>query len=151
MTTAEETARSSLGEELRRGREELRSVGGAIGGIADDLRGLAAAESALARAEMQDSMSAVVRLAAFGAAAAVLAVIGVVFVFRTIMAGLDEAGLTQWAAALITALIALALAAGLGLYARKQMADVTLVPRRTMDSLKEDVAWVREQTRRNSA
>jgi hypothetical protein len=100
----------------------------------------------LAKAEMVDKgRRAGVGVAALAAAGvAALLALGALTAF--LILALDGV-MPNWAAALcVTALWALA-AVPLGLYGRKKIEEVgTPVPERTIESLKEDVAWLKNQT-----
>ena len=150
-TPQPQAARPSLGSDLQAGRTEARAIGSAVADITEELRALAQAEAQLAQAEVQESIAALTRGAIFGAVAAVLGLIGLVFLFRTVMAGLDAAGLQEWAAALITTVIIFVIAGILGMLAMRKFKEFSVVPKRTMQSLKEDITWAREQIKRNGA
>jgi uncharacterized membrane protein YqjE len=137
-----------LAEQFRRGRDEVSDLGGQVGGIIDDLRVLARKEAELARAELGEQLAISRNALVLGGLALVLAGLSVVFLFLTLMFGLD-AGLPLWAAALITTLVLL-LSTGLAaLLARDQLRRISVVPRRTVDSVSEDVRWARDQLRFN--
>jgi hypothetical protein len=53
--------------------------------------------------------------------------------------------LAPWLSALIVGLIVMALAAGLALFGKSRLKADALVPRRTLNSLREDEAWIRDQ------
>jgi hypothetical protein len=71
-------------------------------------------------------------------------VITAFFLFLTIMFALDTA-LPLWAAALITAAIALALAAVFAMLAMEQFKRFSPVPKRFIRTVREDIQWAKTQ------
>jgi Putative Actinobacterial Holin-X, holin superfamily III len=53
--------------------------------------------------------------------------------------------LAPWLAALIVGAVMIALGAGLLLFSKSRLRGENLVPRRTLSSLREDRAWIRDQ------
>jgi uncharacterized membrane protein YqjE len=133
-----------LMDTLRSTREEATRVRGEIGDIAGDLQHLAQLELELAKAEADEARGHATRGAAFGLLSFETAMIGFIFLFLATMFALDTA-MPLWAAALITAGIALLLAAILGLVARSQMKQFSPVPKRFMRTIQEDITWARSQ------
>ena len=133
-----------LGEQLRHSRQEAREVGSEVADIAADLRLLATKEIELARAEVTEGVQAYGRGAGLGTAAAIFGWLTLLFACLGLMFGLDEV-LPLWAAALITALILLVVTAVLGLLARASFKSGSLVPKKAMNSMREDVRWARAQ------
>lgn len=138
----------SIREGLASAGAEARSLGSAVGDIAAELRELVAREQRLAAAEMSDSVSAVKRGAMYGGIGAVLALLVIGFLALSAMYGLDTV-MPQWLAALATAGIVAVLAAIVALLAKRALGDFTVVPKRTVESVKEDVRWASEQIKRN--
>ena len=136
----------SFGDQFRRGREEARSIGEEFAGIAEDVRNLARSEVELARTEMREQMQLAIRIAIWGGIAAVIALITLGLVFLSIRDVLDI-WLYKWAATLITTGIALLLAAIAGLIAYQRVKQLTVVPKKTMSSVKEDVRWAKDQVK----
>jgi len=140
MTHAEDGIRA----DARRASDEARALGEELGGIADDLRDLLRGEVELARAEAREQVSLVVRSAIWGGVAVVAALLTLVFIAVTAMFALDTV-LPAWLAALIVT-AALAVIAGVcGLVVRSRLRQVSVVPRKTIGSLREDVEWARAQ------
>jgi len=50
-----------------------------------------------------------------------------------------------WLAALIVGVVVLVIGAGLLFFGKSRLAADTLVPRRTLNSLREDEEWIRDQ------
>ena len=148
MTTAGE--QRSVRDDLQRGRSEAAALGASVGEVTQELRALAQAEMDLAKAEVSDSISATIRGAIFGVAAAIFALMLLTFLGHTLAAVLVELDLDVWLAYLITTLVFGIVAGILGYLAMNNFKQVSVVPKRTIRSLQEDVTWAREQTRRNA-
>jgi uncharacterized membrane protein YqjE len=142
MTQAQE----SLGDQFRRGRDEARSIGEEFAGIAGDMRQLARSEVELAKAEMREQVRLVIRAATWGAVAAVVALIALGLAFVTLRDVLDL-WMPTWVASLIVLGVALLIAAIGGWLAYRRIKQVTVVPKKTMSSVKEDVQWAKDQLR----
>jgi hypothetical protein len=134
----------SLGDTARWGREELREVRGDFSGIVDDLRLIAQKEVELARAEMREQFGITTQSLIYGAVTGVLAMLLLTFTFVTVMLVLDTF-MPLWAAALVTTLIVGGLAALTGMMAYSMFKRISVVPKRTMDSINEDVKWAKRQ------
>jgi VIT1/CCC1 family predicted Fe2+/Mn2+ transporter len=144
----EQRTTPNLGEQIRHTKDEAREVRGELSSIAAELRELLMMEGVLAKAEADEAKGHATKGATYGAIAGVLGFIGGIFVFLTIMFGLNEV-VDLWLAALITTLIALALAAIFAMLARSQLKQFSPMPKRFMRSIKEDMQWARTQLRLN--
>lgn len=103
-------------------------------------------EFALLRAELAEKRSLFGRGAVLLAAGAFFGFGGFLALLAAAAAGLALA-MPIWAAALLVGFLALLLGVGLAGLGRRRLAAGEFVPRRTLDSLREDEAWVREQFR----
>jgi membrane protein DedA with SNARE-associated domain len=144
MTSPDEFA-SEPGATGYRAKPE-RTITGLLADLADELRALFRLEIALFRVEATE------KLRRLGIGLAALAV-GVFLAFSGWMALLAAAVLAlaerlrPWLAALIVGLAAILLGALL-LYLGKRWLDARLlVPQRTLSSLREDEAWIRDRMR----
>lgn len=135
---------SSLGGAWRRGRDEARGLGEEAAGIAADLRGLLQSEVELAKAEVREQVALGVKVAIWGGVALVAALVMTVFVFLTIFFALDTF-MPEWLAALVTTGILALLAAFAGWMAYSRVKSMTVVPKKTIHSVKEDVRWAKGQ------
>ena len=79
-----------------------------------------------------------------GFEAAVVALLTLAFFAVTAMFALDEV-MDTWLAALITALGLLTITAIAGLLAYSQIKQITVAPKKTMQSVNEDVQWARDR------
>jgi hypothetical protein len=122
-----------------------RSVGELFSEITSDLSTLMRQEVELAKTEIRQEAKTAGKAAGAGAAAAFAGWMVAVFASLTLMfalASIDGLGLA-WSALIVTVLWVIALAV-LGLRAKKLVAQVG-PPRNTIDSLKEDAQWARNQ------
>jgi uncharacterized membrane protein YqjE len=137
-----------LTERLRRGTDEVRELRGEAADIVSGLRTLASKEGELARAELGEQLGLTRDTAIFGGLAALLAFIMLIFAAATLMLALAE-GMALWGAALLTTVILAALAAAAGAFAWSRAKRISVVPKRTINSVTEDVRWVRSQLNLN--
>ena len=133
-----------LSDQLRRGVDEAKAVRGDLSDLYGDLRTLASKEMELARTEMAEQAMAARNAAIFSGAAAIFALLMLAFAATTAMFALDEV-MDLWLAALITAAGLLVITALLGLLAMQQMKQITVTPKKTMESISEDVKWARDR------
>jgi len=144
MERAPEQKQEPLTEQLKRGQDEVRQVRIDFMAIAEDVRVLVRKESELARAEVMEQVEHVKRGAMFGGAALVAAMLAAIFILVTAMLVLNTF-LPLWLAALITTLIVAAGAVFAAALAMKQFKSLSLTPKRTIASIREDVEWARNQ------
>lgn len=112
--------------------------------ISAELKDLFRAELELARAEAKEQVGFAVKMTVWGVVALIAAFITLVWVALTATFAISEA-LEPWAAALIVT-AALALIAGVAaLMARAKLSQISLVPRRTTQTVKEDLSWAKHQ------
>jgi uncharacterized membrane protein YqjE len=141
MTTNNNAA---LKDALRATREEATNVRREMGDIGAELQRLMQLEMSLAKAETDEARAHATKGAAFGFVGMEMAMIGIIFLFLATMFALDTA-MPLWAAALITAGIALVLAAITGMMAMSEMKQFSPVPKRFMRTVQEDIKWARTQ------
>jgi hypothetical protein len=133
-------------DDLRRGRVEAERLLSAAADITGDLQELAKREADLARAEVSDAASLASKGAMFGGAAALLGHVGLIFVAVTGMLALDLV-MELWLAALIVTAILLVLAGVAAMLSRSRFSQIVPPGTRTARSLREDMTWLRQQTR----
>jgi uncharacterized membrane protein YqjE len=132
------TRRETLGSQFREGREELREVAGEFAAMGGDVREIARTEVDLLRAEMREQLQLVTQTAMWGGVAAVTGLVALFFVGLTLMFALDTV-MDLWLAALITTVIIGAIVAFAAMTAMKRARSISPMPRKTMQSVKEDV------------
>jgi uncharacterized membrane protein YqjE len=133
-----------MADPMTHSREDA-SVGELVSRIATDLSTLLRQEMALAKAEVKEEATRAGKAAGMFGAGGVAGLLTAVFLSLALMFGLD-AFLWTWAAALIVGLLWGGAAAALLLAGRTEMQHVT-PPRRTIDTVKEDVEWLRMRGR----
>lgn len=120
------------------------SAGQLASEVAKDLSTLVRQEIALARAELQrDAKSAGVAAGAFGGAG-FAGYFVLVFLSLALMWGLDNIMPLGWAAVVVAVLWGI-LGAVLALVGRSKLKQVDPKPERTIETVKEDVAWVKDR------
>ena len=120
-----------------RSRSE-RSISALLSDLAREIRLLVRQEVALFKAELAEKLS---RL---GRGVAAIAVGGLI-AFSGWLVLLAAAVLALWLAALIIGLVVLAIGGALLFFGSRRLDVETLVPRRTLASLREDEAWLKER------
>lgn len=151
---AENTSRQSMGTMAQpNGRSE--SIADLIKDLRDEAMLLVRQEVALAKTEISEKMARIVRNTAYAIAGALVAFVGLIFILQAatvaIGIGLHEAGLTEkqslWASPLILGVIVAIVGA---IFISKGIAAVkneSLVPEKTVESLKNDKEWIQNKTR----
>ncbi len=142
------TELEAIRSDLRGGKGEIGDVGSELSEIARDLRTLVLTEVSLAKAESKEQMGYLVKIAAWGGIALATAIVALVWVALTSTA--LSGVFPMWLSALIVT-VALGVIAGFAVLAAKSRAGkLSLVPRRTVNAVKEDVSWAKEQLKSNS-
>jgi hypothetical protein len=111
-----------------------------------DLRGLLAKELQLAKHEMQQELSKVVKAAIQAGLASILALMAVILLCLTLVYILHSLlGLPLWASYGVVGIVAAAGAGGLAYLSINLVSALRLWPFRTVQTVKEDVQWIKEQ------
>jgi hypothetical protein len=119
-------------------------IGSMLGGLLKDLQDLVRGEVALAKAEIKEDVSTAGKGVASLATAAFFGLTGFIF----LMLGLTyllNIWMRMWIAASIVGVLLVAIAAVLGMSGKKKLSAASLKPDQTIDSLKEDQQWAKEQ------
>jgi membrane protein len=124
-----------------------RSLGQLVTHLANEMTTLVRQEMLLARTELGEKVAQAKKGTVLTAGGAVLAYGGLLALIAAVVLGLIAAGVPAWGAALIAALVA-----GGGGYMLVRMGVAALkpselVPRETIESLKEDVPWPKSHAR----
>lgn len=115
------------------------------GELTEEVRQLARLEVELAKSELNEAVGHAKKAGVGFGMAGVLGYIGVLFASFALAFGLAEL-LPTWAAFLIVAALwGIGAAVGYGM-GRRNLSAFDPVPRRTIDTLKEDVTWLRHRT-----
>jgi hypothetical protein len=134
-----------MAEPSRRTAEE-RSIGELFGELSQDMALLVRQEAQLAKTEMQTKLSKVTGDLISLAAGGIVALVGGLAITATVILLLiDPIGLKPWLAALIVGVLLgivgwVMLQRGL-----KDLKRTDPTPRRTVETIKEDIQWAKEQ------
>jgi hypothetical protein len=123
---------------------EDRSIGALISEVTQDISKLFRQEVALAKAELKDEAAKAGKAGGMLAGAGFAGYMVAVLLSLALVFALDAVMPMGWAAVIVAVLWAIV---GGVLYSvgRKRMKDVDPVPRQTVETLKEDAQWVRDQ------
>ncbi|QGG95078.1 phage holin family protein [Actinomarinicola tropica] len=144
MTVVDDRAAAPPPPDAPRATDE-RSLPSLAGELGEEVRQLARLEFDLAKAEVSEAAGHAKKAGMGFGAAGVLGYVGILFASFALAFGLAEL-LPTWLAFLIVALVwalGAAVAYGMG---RRNLNAFDPVPRRTIDTLKEDVTWLRHRT-----
>ena len=123
-----------------------RSIATLLSDLASETILLLRQEMALLKAELHEKFSRIGQGAGALGAGALVAFSGWLVLLAAAVLGLAEI-LPAWAAALIVALVVLAIGAALLLFGKNRFDAQALTPERSLRSLREDEAWIRERLR----
>ncbi|MET0425146.1 MAG: phage holin family protein [Actinoplanes sp.] len=126
-------------------RAEETSIGALIGNISDDLSTLFRQEVELAKVELKQEAAKAGKAGGMLGGAAFAGYLAVVLLSFAIVFGLSNVMDPGWAA-LIVAVVWLIVGAVLYTNGRKQLKTVDPMPRRTVDTIKEDAQWLKNPT-----
>ena len=121
------------------------SIGEVIGNISNDLSQLFRQEVELAKAEIKEEAAKAGKAAGMLGGAGFAGYLAVVLLSFALVFGLANVMDAGWAA-LIVAVIWLIIGAVLYMNGRKKLKTVDPMPRRTVDTLKEDAQWLKNPT-----
>lgn len=121
-----------------------RPVSALLSDLACETGTLVSQELALFKAELQEKLGRLGGGVGALAAGGVIAFSGWLVLLAAAVLGLSYV-VAPWLAALIVGVVVLAIGGGLLLFGRSRMKADALVPGRTLNSLREDQAWIREQ------
>jgi Putative Actinobacterial Holin-X, holin superfamily III len=121
-----------------------RSVAALLSDLANQITALVRQEVALFKAELLEKLGLIGRGVGAIGAGAVIAFSGWLALVAAAILGLSIV-LAPWLAALIIGLVLLGIGAGLLYFGKSRLDTDALAMRRTLGSLREDEAWVREQ------
>jgi len=123
-----------------------RSIATLLSDLASETMLLLRQELALLKAELHEKFSRVGQGATALGAGALIAYSGWLVLLAAAVLGLATV-LPAWLAALIVAIIVLAISGALLLIGKSRFDSESLKPERTLRSLREDEAWLRERLR----
>lgn len=133
-------------ERQQSGRDD-RSLGELFGDLARELGVLVRQELTLARTEMTDKATRIGKHIGALVLGGAVAYAGFLALVATAIIALGEAGLPWWLSALIVGLVVAVAGYLLVQRALSALRREELAPRQTMESLRDDARFVKEQTR----
>jgi uncharacterized membrane protein YqjE len=136
-----------FGDDSRRATRATddRSVGDLIGEVADDFQRLVRQQLELAKVELKEQAVAAGRAGALFGIAALAGLMTVLMVSFALVFALAEVMPAGWAA-FIVAVVWVAIGAVTYVMARLRLRAVSPVPQKTVETLKEDMQWLRNPT-----
>lgn len=124
-----------------------RSLGELFGELARETSTLVRQEVALARTELSQKAGEIGKDLGFLAVGGAIAYAGLLAIIAAIIIALGTLGLPWWLSALLVGLVV----AGIGFFlVQRGLGAIKregLAPKQTLDTLKEDAEWVKEQAR----
>lgn len=126
-------------------RQEERSLGDLFADLAQDTSTLVRQELQLAGSEIGERASRVGKDLGMLIAGGALLLAGLLAVIATLILALGALGLPTWVAALIVSVVFLGVGFALISRARAALKNADLIPRHTIETLKEDQEWIRDQ------
>jgi uncharacterized membrane protein YqjE len=124
---------------------EDRSIGDLIGEVADDFQRLVRQQLELAKVELKEQAVTAGRAGAMLGAAAVAGLMVVVLASFALAFALDAVMPLGWAALIVAAIWAV-IGAVTYQVGRKRMRALSMTPHKTVETLKEDMQWLRNPT-----
>ena len=121
-----------------------RPVAALLTDLAGETSTLVRQEIALFKAELSESLARIGMGAGALAAGGVIAFSGWLALVAAAILGLSHV-LAPWLSALIIGVVVIALGAGLALFGKTRLNADALLPHRTLNSLRQDQAWLRDQ------
>lgn len=117
-----------------------------IQNIVTDVQGLVRSEIRLAKTELKEDAATTGRASSLLVGGAVLAFYAVGFLLLTLVYALATA-MPNWLAALIVGVVVAIVAGVLAMLGYQRIKEVNFKPEQTVDTVKEDVEWVKQQAR----
>jgi VIT1/CCC1 family predicted Fe2+/Mn2+ transporter len=132
--------------ELSRRTAEERSIGELFGELSQDVALLVRQEAQLAKTEMQQKLSKVTSdLVSLAAGGVVALVGGLALTAAVILLLVDPIGMRPWLAALLVGAVLGIVGWVLLQRGMKDLKRTDPTPRRTVETIKEDLQWAKEQ------
>ena len=129
-----------------RSKDDL-SLGELFADLTQETATLVRQEVSLAKTELSQKASRIGKEAVFLAAGGIVAYAGLLAIIAGIIIGLAAAGMALWASALLVGFIIVAVGGGLVWKGLQAIKRVDLAPTATVETVKEDIEWAKEQTR----
>ena len=120
-----------------------RSIGTIVKELMEHISMLFRSEIALLKWELKDTAAKLGGGAALFAGALFVALVGIAFLFVTIVLGLVALGVPAWLSALIVTVVLFATAGVLALLGKKKFAAAEFVPKQSMEQIKTDIEMIK--------
>ena len=124
-----------------------KSIGELFGDLARETSTLIKQEVTLAKSEMSEKAKRAGKDVGILAVGGAVAYAGFLTLIAAIVLLISAMGLAHWASALLVGLVITAAGAGMLMKALGDLRQVDPVPHQTMETLREDKEWAREQAR----
>ncbi len=125
-------------------QQDNRSLGELFSELTQEMTTLVRQEVALAKTEMTDKFAKTRRDAIMVAAGGLVAYAGFLALIATAIIAIALA-LPLWLSALIVSVIVLGLGVAFMLYGIENLQHMSMVPKQTVETLKEDAQWMKDQ------
>ena len=126
-------------------RKDDRSLGELFADLARDMGVLVRQEVGLVTTELTHTATRAGRELAVVAVGGLVAYAGLLAILAAVVIGLAAAGLAWWLAALLVGVVVALIGALLIQRGRAALKRLDLTPRQTVETLKEDTQWAKEQ------
>ncbi|HYH48815.1 MAG TPA: phage holin family protein [Acidimicrobiia bacterium] len=128
-------------------KDPERSLGELLGEMTSNLSTLVRKEIDLARVELKDEVRQAGKAGGMLGGAALVGHLGALLLSLALALGLSEAlDADAWLGLFVVGALAVGIAAVLGAQGRNKLQQIDAVPPQTVQTLKEDVQWVKQQT-----
>ena len=124
-----------------------RSVGELLGDLMHETTTLVSQEITLAKNEMTQKATEAGRNIAALAVGGLVAYTGLLAIVAAIVLLLIHLGLTAWVSALLVGVVIAGVGGGLVMKGMTKLKQTDMAPRQTIETLKEDAQWAKDQTR----
>lgn len=125
-----------------------RSLGTIVKELTEDITTLFRGEIALLKIEVKDTIAKLGGGIGLFAGAVFVALLGLAFLFVTIMLVLVRLGVPAWLSALIVTVVLLVAAGVLAFMGKKKFAAVQFVPSKSIESIKTDIETIKTDIER---
>ena len=125
-----------------------RSLGTIIKELMEDISTLFRSEIALLKWEFKDTVAKLGGGIGLFAGALFLALVGVAFLFVTIVLGLVALGVPAWLSALIVTVVLFVVAGVLAMMGKRKFAAAQFVPTKSVEQIKSDIETIKSDIAR---
>jgi len=123
-----------------------RSLGELFAELSRETSELVRQEVALAKTELSHKATQVGKDVGLLAAGGLVVYAGFLALIAAVIVGLGQAGVTWWLSALVVGIVVAAGGGFLVLQGLNDLKQTKLAPEQTLDTLKEDAQWAKDQT-----